>query len=66
MNPEQQESRKSVVSAGVTESEHWALTLVARKTGRPLSHLMRDYTLTQLIEWGQKLDQALEELNPAA
>lgn len=62
---EQQEPRRDTVAAAVTSSEKWAIQLVSRKTGRDVSNLLRDYNLSELIDWGSRIDEALRELDPA-
>lgn len=66
MNETQQEKRSETVAAAVTPTELWQVKLVSRKTGRPVSELLREYSLSALIEWGERLDAALADLEPAA
>lgn len=60
-----QEKRTETVAASVTPTELWQVKLVSRKTGKPVSELLRTNTLVSLIEWGERLDAALSELEPA-
>lgn len=66
MTAESQEPRSATVGAAVTDKERWAIELVRRKTGEPISDLLRKHTLSELIEWGGRIDAALGELDPVA
>lgn len=66
MNVEMQETRRETIGAAVTPGEKWAVELVKRKTGKSVSDLLREHSLSELIEWGQRLDDALSNLDPAA
>lgn len=54
------------MAAAVTAQEKWQIQLVAKRQGRPLSELMRDHSLTELIEMGRRLDEALHALTDNA
>jgi hypothetical protein len=66
MMQETQESRRDTVSAAVTAKEKWQLQLVAKKDGRPLSELLRDNTLADLIERGRRIEEVIEALPESA
>lgn len=57
-----QETRCRTVSAALTPSEEWCVKLVHRKTGIPISDLMRMHSLDHLIAWGERIDRALDEV----
>lgn len=66
MSQESQEGRRETVSAAVTESEKWQVQLVAKKQGRAVSDLLREHSLSDLIEMGRRLDEALDALAESA
>jgi hypothetical protein len=66
MSTETQESRRDTVAAAVTAQEKWQMQLVAKKQNRPLSDLMREHSLTDLIEMGRRLDEALNAITESA
>lgn len=59
-----QEKRSETIGVAVTATELWQVKLVSRKEGRPVSELAREYSVTSLIEWGERLDRALQEMAP--
>lgn len=66
MPQETQESRRETVAAAVTAQEKWQIQLVAKRQGKPLSELFREHSLTDLIEMGRRLDEALHALAESA
>lgn len=56
-----EEPRKRTVSAALTESEHWAVLLVAKTERRDISALMREHSLSDLIERGHAINARLLE-----
>lgn len=65
MSTTAQESRKETVSAAVTATEKWQIQLVKRRTGEDVSELMRRHSLSELIEMGRRIDEALGEIAPS-
>lgn len=62
MTQETPEGRNTTVAAAISEGDKWRVQLVARKESRSLSDLMYDHTLKELIEWGRRLEAALENV----
>jgi hypothetical protein len=56
-----EEPRKRTVSAALTESEHWAVLLVAKTEDRHVSDLMREFSLGELIARGEGINARLRE-----
>jgi hypothetical protein len=66
MTPEAQEVRNQTIGASVTPTEKRLAELTATVEKRPLSQLLREYTLSDLIDRGREYADRLDAMEPAA
>ena len=66
MTQEAQAGRNKTISAAVSESEEWQVKLVSKKTGRSVSDLLREHNVSEIIEWGRRLEAAMDVVEIAS